>query len=94
MARVPDVAKALRYLGTCGLERIGMSEKAERDLLDCSAPDAGCLVLGDEERGISMESWAQCDLHVGIPMQGRTGSLNVSVAGGIALHHFIGRPSN
>ncbi len=94
VARVPDVAKALRYLGTCGLERIGMSEKAERDLLNCSAPGAGCLVLGDEERGISMESWAQCDLHVSIPMQGRTGSLNVSVAGGIALHHFIGRPSD
>ena len=94
VARVPDVSKALRYLGTCGLKRVGMSEKAERDLLDCSTPDAGCLVLGDEERGISMESWAQCDLHVGIPMHGRTGSLNVSVAGGIALHHLIGRPSN
>ena len=78
----------------CGLERIGLSEKADRDLLDCMAPDAACLVLGDEERGISTESWAQCDLHATITMQGKTGSLNVSVACGIALHHLLGRAVN
>ena len=93
VARVPDAAKALRYLGQCGLERIGLSEKADMDLLDCQTPDAACLVLGDEERGISMDSWAQCDLHATIAMQGKTGSLNVSVAGGIALHHLLGRAS-
>ena len=94
VARVPDTAKALRYLGQCGLERIGLSEKAERNLRDCSAPDAACLVLGDEESGISTESWAQCDLHARIEMQGRTRSLNVSVAGGIALHHLMTSPSS
>ena len=92
VARVPDVSKALRYLGKCGLERIGLSEKADLDLMDCASQDAACLVLGDEERGISTESWAQCDRHASIAMKGRTGSLNVSVAGGIALHHLMGRP--
>lgn len=89
VARVPDIAKALHYLGQCGLERIGLSEKAENRLEDCRPSDAACLVLGDEERGISMQSWAKCDVHARIEMRGKTGSLNVSVAGGIALHHLM-----
>jgi 23S rRNA (guanosine2251-2'-O)-methyltransferase len=91
VARVSDTAKALAYLGKCGLMRIGLSEKAEQPLTACSASDAACLVMGDEERGISTEAWAQCDVHAQIPLSGNTGSLNVSVAAGIGLHHLIGR---
>ena len=89
VSRVPDVAKALAYLGKCGLERIGLSEKAERDVKDCTPSDAACLVLGDEEHGISTASWAQCDVHASIGMRGSTGSLNVSVAAGIGLHCLL-----
>jgi len=89
VSRVPDISKALRYFGQCGLERIGLSEKAEHPLTDCTASDAACLVLGDEEHGISMDSWAQCDVHATIAMRGSTGSLNVSVAAGIGLHHLL-----
>ena len=90
MARVPDIPKALHYLGQCGLERIGLSEKGKRPLVECTPSDAACLVLGDEEHGISTQSWAMCDVHARIDMRGKTGSLNVSVAGGIGLHHLLG----
>ncbi|MDA8695449.1 23S rRNA (guanosine(2251)-2'-O)-methyltransferase RlmB [Flavobacteriales bacterium] len=90
VARVPDVTKALRYMGKCGLERIGLSEKAEMNITDCKRSDAACLVLGDEEHGISTASWSECDVHSTIPMSGSTGSLNVSVAAGIGLHHLLG----
>ncbi len=90
VARVSDVTKALRYMGKCGLERIGLSEKADLNITACERSDAACLVLGDEELGISTTSWAFCDVHATIPMSGSTGSLNVSVAAGIALHHFLG----
>ena len=90
VARVPDVTKALRYMGKCGLERIGLSEKTEMNILDCKRSDAACLVLGDEENGISTTAWSFCDVHATIPMSGSTGSLNVSVAAGIALHHLMG----
>lgn len=91
VARVPDISAALAYLGKCGLERIGLSEKADRDLTSCSPSDAACLVLGDEEHGISTRSWAECDVHARIGMSGQTGSLNVSVAAGIGLHHLLGK---
>lgn len=90
VSRVPDITKALSYLGKCGLERIGLSEKAELDIAECESTDASCLVLGDEERGISTAAWAQCDVHATIKMQGNTGSLNVSVAAGIGLHRLLG----
>ena len=90
VSRVPDVARALEYLGKCGLERIGLSEKAELDISMHRCPDAACLVLGDEERGISMPAWAECDVHATISMKGSTSSLNVSVAAGIGLHRLLG----
>ena len=90
VSRVPEISKALRYLGQCGLERIGLSEKADLPLTACTASDAACLVLGDEEHGISTASWAECDVHATIAMRGSTGSLNVSVAAGIGLHHLLG----
>ena len=91
VARVPDISKALDYLGKCGVERIGLSEKAEMKLEECHPSYAACLVLGDEEHGISMKSWAKCDVHAKIEMRGKTGSLNVSVAGGIALHYLMNK---
>ena len=62
VARVSDVTKALRYMGKCGLERIGLSEKADLNITACERSDAACLVLGDEELGISTTSWAFCDV--------------------------------
>ena len=53
VARVSDVTKALRNMGKCGLERIGLSEKADLNITACERSDAACLVLGDEELGIS-----------------------------------------
>ena len=45
------------------------------------------LILGPEGPGLSPEVIARCR-PVGIPMSGGFDSLNVSVASGIALHHF------
>ena len=41
-------------------------------------------------RNMASLSWAKCDVHARIDMRGKTGSLNVSVAGGIGLHHLLG----
>lgn len=44
-----------------------------------------CLIFGSEQRGLSDEARAACDLLFRIPMFGMVESLNVSVAAGIAL---------
>lgn len=47
-----------------------------------------CLVLGNEVEGVSPEVLALSDLHWEIPMYGEKGSLNVSVAAGIAFYRL------
>lgn len=48
------------------------------------------FVLGNEVTGIESEALKLCDVIVEIPMKGEKESLNVSVAGGIALFHMLG----
>ena len=57
-----------------------------------SAPRGGrvAIVLGPEGPGLSQAVIGLCR-PLGIPMSGGFDSLNVSVAGGIALHHFTRR---
>ena len=48
------------------------------------------LVVGNEVRGVSPAVREKCDGIIEIPMRGSKESLNVSVAGGIALFHLRG----
>ena len=44
------------------------------------------LILGNEVEGISKELLALADITLEIPMKGQEGSLNVSIAAGIAMY--------
>jgi 23S rRNA (guanosine2251-2'-O)-methyltransferase len=67
---------------------VALSEKAAEPIHETELPLPMCLVLGDEEQGISPEVIRKCEIQVQLPMVGKTGSLNVSVAAGIALSHI------
>jgi len=45
--------------------------------------------LGSEEDGISPAVWKGCRTHAKIPTVGELGSLNVSVAAGMALYEVL-----
>jgi len=47
------------------------------------------LVLGNEVEGLSQEILEKCDCAVSIPMRGSKGSLNVSVASGVAAYGIM-----
>jgi RNA methyltransferase, TrmH family len=44
------------------------------------------LVLGNEQKGLSQDQLAACDLVLSLPMKGRISSLNLAVAAGILLY--------
>jgi 23S rRNA (guanosine2251-2'-O)-methyltransferase len=69
-----------------GLRIVALTEKAttELDAADLSGPLV--IVMGSEDEGISDTVLRLADELVRIPMAGKIGSLNVSVAAGIALH--------
>ena len=75
-----------------GLERAGfavlaLTPGAETALDRMPRGGRVALLLGPEGPGLGAEVIARCR-PVGIPMSGGFDSLNVSVASGIALHHF------
>jgi TrmH family RNA methyltransferase len=44
------------------------------------------LLLGSEQKGLSAEQLAACDVTLSLPMRGRTSSLNLAVAAGVLLY--------
>jgi len=54
--------------------------------------DPVVIIVGNETEGIAPTVIAECDVVIEIPMRGSKESLNVSVAMGIALSHFLPPP--
>lgn len=94
VARVRNLSQAMDEAKERGLWILGLDEKAEADIwtTDLAVPPVG-LVLGAEDRGISRTVKEHCDQLVGIPSSGRIGSLNVAVAGAIAMFEVARRRS-
>lgn len=66
---------------------IGTSAHAQMDYRGISLGDSPwILVLGSEQKGLSSEQIAVCDVTVSMPMQGKVSSLNLSVAAGVLLY--------
>lgn len=86
VARVTSLDAALKDLQFRGIRVAGLTEKSELDLNNALLERPLCIVLGDEETGLSPAVLARCDDRYRIPMSGTTASLNVSVSAGIALY--------
>lgn len=70
---------------------IGTSAKADVDYHTLIPQSPWVLVLGNEQKGLSPEQTAACDVTISLPMRGRVSSLNLSVAAGILLYEFLGK---
>jgi len=64
--------------------------EAAVDYRTVSPTEAVAVVLGNEGNGVSKEILALTDLNLYIPIFGEAESLNVAVAAGILLYHFVG----
>ena len=85
VATVVNIARALEELKELGVWTVGLdADSAESyDAVDYTVPTA--FVLGAEGTGLRRLVKERCDHLVSIPMIGEVGSLNVSVAAGVAL---------
>jgi 23S rRNA (guanosine2251-2'-O)-methyltransferase len=86
VCREKSILHSVEYLKASGLKIICADEKS--DLMVSGADMTGplAIILGSEDRGISREIFAMADFGVRIPMTGKIGSLNVSVAAGILIY--------
>ncbi|MGE0456088.1 MAG: 23S rRNA (guanosine(2251)-2'-O)-methyltransferase RlmB [Vicinamibacteria bacterium] len=89
VARIGNLAQTVEQLKQRGLWVVGFDASgADRwDAVDYKRPLA--LVLGGEGRGIRRLVRERCDQVASIPLFGHVGSLNVSVAAGVALYEVI-----
>jgi 23S rRNA (guanosine2251-2'-O)-methyltransferase len=85
IATVVNIARAVEELKGLGVWTIGLDASASEsyDEVDYTLPTA--LVVGAEGTGLRRLVRETCDRVVRIPMAGEVGSLNVSVATGVAL---------
>lgn len=89
VCRERSAALAVRFLRDNGYKIVAVSEKSAVNYttVDYTVPVA--LVLGAEDVGISPEVMKQADCSAAIPMFGKIGSLNVSVAAGVMMYEVV-----
>ena len=89
ICREKDLKQTLKYLRESGIRIVACTEKASRLIYE--APMAGplAIIMGSEEDGIADFFLREADELVKIPMKGKIGSLNVSVAAGISIYEAV-----
>lgn len=89
VCRVDHLGPALDRAREHGLRIVAVTEKTEQAMEQCDLTGPLVLVVGAEDTGISDPVLRKADLLARIRMAGTIGSLNVSVASGVALHEVL-----
>lgn len=88
MARVVNLNQALEQLKSAGFWIYGLAATASQPLPTVEFQGAVVLVVGAEGSGLSLLTQRYCDFLVSVPLQGKTPSLNASVAAGMGLYEI------
>jgi len=72
-----------------GVNLVGTSDKAEVDYRAGVYSQPLVLLMGSERQGLQPQHLAVCDQLVGIPMGGRSDSLNLAVATAVVLYEIF-----
>jgi len=85
--RAEDILQTLRTEGyhICALEITDTAQPYH----EIDYPDKLCLVVGNEDHGVTRSALALCDSSVFVPMYGKGHSLNVHVCTAVVLYHVI-----
>ena len=84
-----NLAHAVDYLQQSGVAVFAATEKAQKLLYDVDFTEPCAIVMGNEETGISKEVLHHSDEKIKLPIEGKTQSLNVSVACGAMLYEAM-----
>jgi len=89
VARVSNTSQTIELVKSSGYWVTGLAGDAETRLweIDFLVPTA--LVVGSEGSGLHRLVREKCDFLTSIPLRGKVGSFNVSVAAGISLYEVL-----
>lgn len=89
VARVSNMASAIRELKQMGVWVFGTAADAKTDLYHADLKGPAAIVIGNEGQGMSRIVAECCDVLVSIPMKGNISSLNASAAASILLYEAV-----
>jgi len=88
ISRVVNLNRSLQILKDEGFLVVGLSEKAKESVYKFKENMPIVIVIGSENKGISLITQKYCDYLLKIPLIGKTTSLNASVAAGICISYL------
>ena len=88
VSRVVNLNRALEELKKNGFLIVGLSGNAQLSISRFHEKTPLVVVVGSEDKGISLITQKKCDYLLSIPLKGKTSSLNASVAAAISLFHL------
>ncbi len=91
VSRVINLNRALDELKKNGFIVIGLSGDGKISISKFNERSPMVVIVGAEDKGISLLTQKKCDFLLKIPLKGKTSSLNASVAAAISLFHLTSK---
>ncbi len=89
VARVTNLAAAIRELKDAGVWIYGTAADAESALWETDLTGPAAIVIGSEGDGMGRLVADSCDFRISIPMRGRISSLNASASAAVVLYEAM-----
>ena len=91
ISRVVNLNRALDELKKNGFLVLGLSGEGQISISKFHEKFPLVVIVGSEDKGISLITQKKCDYLLRIPLKGKTSSLNASVAAAISLFHLTSK---
>ncbi len=91
VSRVVNLNRALEELKKNGFLVVGLSGDSQISISNFLEKAPLVVIVGSEDKGISLLTQKKCDFILSIPLKGKTSSLNASVAAAISLFYLSGK---
>ncbi len=91
VSRVVNLNRALEELKKNGFLVVGLSGDGQLSISNFLEKAPLVVIVGSEDKGISLLTQKKCDFLLSIPLKGKTSSLNASVAAAISLFHLTSK---
>ncbi|RYC52564.1 23S rRNA (guanosine(2251)-2'-O)-methyltransferase RlmB [Flagellimonas olearia] len=89
IAKVDHLKDALFYLQSSNIQVVAATEKTEDEIYAMDFDQPTAIIMGSEDKGISPSILSMVDHKAKLPLLGKIGSLNVSVACGVFLYEVV-----
>jgi len=91
VSRVVNLNRALEVFKKNGFIVVGLAGDGPLSISNFLEKAPLVVIIGSEEKGISLLTQKKCDFLLSIPLKGKTSSLNASVAAAISLFHLTNK---